>query len=1002
MKNMQTTLPKLFLVLTFILTFSLTSIFADSEIIEAEGIQSQEYLNKLKNALKSVLDTKYYTIEGGKVSKNEDTIILNAKGIFFSIPDVNIVTKFSKETKKVLSIQTQFSPKTKLTTRTFKGLTGKGIDQYFPKALYKYLYLKGFQVDYELNTKDTANQVKKLQVAMNAGRPWQPFNQLKALSIQAVTGTFIIDDFSTEKKYKGSVAGRIKVGSTWVGMTGIMGKKDYTLQADIKNLSITNLITSALGSSAFQGVSMPKNLFDVAIKAGKMTVIPTQDKMILDGISTLGQVELRIEPQKKGKAMMYVVGFSPPKSFPFDQIHSSLQVLNKLELNNTALVLASHRNKFEDLNVFKKLNGSVEVKKGFTFLGGYDLRPSGLDNLLKIKTLVIKANIPENPQQLMLTGNLDAKIPLSNSVVFKRIKLDLQPSDLSVNIGGELGVKVQNDDLTFGVAGGVEGKDVVLKMKGYMQGDWTNPMNTKGMILTNVFVQMGVSFKATPIPLPELAISGELVIDDFQGDMTVALNANNPLESMLDIGFNEINMSKIVETYASPKVKSSIPKGIRTKVLNLGLEDARMTLVPAPVVINNKAYKPGFRVRGKSTIMGHNANLDVSIDYKKGIEAFATMDPIRHGKYFSFTGARGKANPFLHIVLKPSPDAKFQISGKANVLGVSAETYIHLHNKGFDMSMDGKIFDAFKAKFEVTGGDLKQGGNFRVKATLQQNFVQYFTDKASAAIDKATKDTQNGITTAQRTLTKAQKQLLKIDKELVAMRKTVNGERRKHDKGIRSAENTLKNAKKEVDKINGLINATRKNINKHHKNIANKKKWISAPKNPLTRAARATASVPYFTGQASAIAGLESYTKGLQGSKIAAKGSLDLARLGLVAARKGKTVIPVDSDPRMLFIHGKQKIPYAAIEGAKLILEGGKLVSVGTLTAAKWIVVNGATGIVNVTYASFEGKLSGVNGGSVTLHIKGTYMKKPLDKKITFNFKSPLNSIDGFAKQLTK
>ncbi len=1002
MKTRTKTKTRQSLILIYCLLLS-ASTFATKQLNEENSQVTFDYKTKLIQALNPVLQTKYYTIQDGKIAKNEDTIILNAKGTFFSIPDVDITTKFSKETKKVITIKTKFSPKTKLTSRAFKGLTGKSLSQYYPETLYKYFYLKGFEIDYEYNTKDTTNEVKRLEVQMNAGKPWQPFNRLKSLSIQAATGTFIIDNFNTKKEYEGSVAGRMKIGSTTIGVSGIMDKKDYELSADIKKLSITTLVKSTLGATIFQGVSMPKSIFNLAIEQGKMTIVPTQNKLIVNGKTTIGQAEVKIAPlKKKNNEMSYVVGFAPPKSFPFEKIHSSLKPLSKLELDNAAFVMASHKSKFDDLGVFKKLNSTPTIKKGLTFLAAYDLRPSGLNNLLKVNNIIVKSHIPENPQQFMLVGDLDMKIPMSDNLEFKRIQVNILPKDLSVKIGGELGVKVQQEELLFGVKGGVEGKDVVLNMQGYMDGNWENPMGTKGVVLTDVFLQTGISFKTTPIPLPEIAISGNLVVSDFEGDATVAMNANNPLESMLDIGFNKINISDLVEAYTTPKIKKNIPKGIRTKVLNLGLEDARMTLVPAPVVIDEEAYQPGFRVKGETTIMGHTAEMDVEIDYKNGIKGFATMDPIRHGQYFSFTGARGQAKPFVHLVLKATPDAKFEISGKATVLGLSAETYIHLHNKGFDMEMNGKIFNAFKAQLAVSGGDLQQGGNFRVKATLQQNFMSYFTDKASNAIDKATKNTQKGISTARKALTGAQNKLKVIDKEIHAMRKVIKAERAEKDRKAAALEKKLKAAKSKLNGINKSIAKVDAKIAKHKRNIANKNKWIKAGKNKAARALRATKSSVYLSGQTAAIAGQESIKKGLQGTKLTAKAGVDAARLAVFTFKKGRDVRPIDADPRMIAIHAKQKIPYATIESAKWVLKGGEVVSVDTLTAAKWIVDNGSKNIINITYASFEGKLSGVDGGAVSLHIKGTYMNKPIDKKVAFNFNSPLKSIEKFAKKMTK
>jgi len=60
----------------------------------------------------------------------------------------------------------------------------------------------------------------------------------------------------------------------------------------------------------------------------------------------------------------------------------------------------------------------------------------------------------------------------------------------------------------------------------------------------------------------------------------------------------------------------------------------------------------------------------------------------------------------------------------------------------------------------------------------------------------------------------------------------------------------------------------------------------------------------------------------------------------------------------------------------------------------EWIVENGPASVVNVTYAHFEGALSGAHGGSVTLHIKGTFAGNPMDERLTFNFNNPISEME--------
>lgn len=128
-----------------------------------------------------------------------------------------------------------------------------------------------------------------------------------------------------------------------------------------------------------------------------------------------------------------------------------------------------------------------------------------------------------------------------------------------------------------------------------------------------------------------------------------------------------------------------------------------------------------------------------------------------HPPFFELKGARGKEKPSIHIVAKASTESKVAVSGSATLLGVTSEMDLLINDKGFDLYMKGKIFNAFQATFEVSGSRVTDGGSFRVAATMEQDFLKYFTKHASEEIDKATKKTQGDITKAQNTITREQK-----------------------------------------------------------------------------------------------------------------------------------------------------------------------------------------------------------------------------------------------------
>jgi hypothetical protein len=83
-------------------------------------------------------------------------------------------------------------------------------------------------------------------------------------------------------------------------------------------------------------------------------------------------------------------------------------------------------------------------------------------------------------------------------------------------------------------------------------------------------------------------------------------------------------------------------------------------------------------------------------------------------------------------------------------------------------------------------------------------------------------------------------------------------------------------------------------------------------------------------------------------------------------------------------------------------VQGTGAITGGSLKATKYIVEKGSTGVVTITYAYFESKLSVAEGGMVSMKVKGTYAGDPLDKSFTINLPSPQATVEAFANELLK
>lgn len=1000
MKIKLTSIVRTFLLLT---TFFISTAFTpfyntippwNPKIDYTKQQDNAEYVQKINDALAKVIDDRYFTIAEGNVTQGDDGTMLSTSAEVFNENNVGIEAVFSTSDKAIKSLKATFAPNTELKSRFFDKLTGRKEKDIFPDDIRKNIYTQSFEITFENNDPQT------LSVGINTNEKWNPFDGVGTFALKGIEGVVTLQNPKSKTGMSATLTGSFAVGSTNLSVSGTIGtnKEDYVLKTSLNNLNITELLSSIAGSSVLGGMGMPDNAFKVQLTSGAITFAPGQKTVAITGSSTFGNAEFSIQPLDKNR-LSFIGGYSPPADFPFTTIHSSLGILEDFPFENTAFIFASHNGLKSNLSVFNQVQLSRPIQKGFTLVAAYDLKEVGLADLLKINQVSIYANLPANPLGFSLIANLDMSIPITKDVEFKRLDLKIQPKDLSVEMGAALGVKIQQDELVFGVSGGIEGKDIVLKIAGYMEGTWNDPLGVKGVAISDVYGQIGISFRTTPIPLPEIAISGKLKVDEFEGDMTVAMNANNPSESMLDIGFNEINIKKIVEKYCSPSVKRNIPETFRQKVLDIGLKDARLTIVPTPVTIANKNYEPGFRAAGIATIVGQTATLDVTINYNDGVKVYADLEAISHPPFFELKGGRGKPNPFVDIVLEPSTKSKFQISGSATVLGITSETDVLINNKGFDFYMRGKVFEQFEASLNVYGGDLNNGGTIGAKAEMQTNFIQTFTKEASEAIEDATQQTRRDIKMAQDVLTREQKKFDVINNDLANMRKTIQAERARDEANVKAAQREVDKAQNEVNTLQNDINRLHREIAQHKTNIANKDKWVNAPSNPFEVAARGAQAVPYFTEQTGQISQKGIQIGGLETAKGTATIALKATKESMNLVRAGIKTYPIDGDPRMIALYSARDVPKGLMEAAKHTMEFGKDVGVGTLSAAKWIVDNGGQ-ILVVDYAMFEGKVNAMNGGNVKMRVKGTYMGDRFDKTVTFNFNSPIAAMEAFADDM--
>lgn len=946
--------------------------------------EEDQLMQTLQESVGTLLDGKNdFSVERYDVSKKGEGYHLEGTGTIMGNPGITLAADFASLTQ-LSSLSAVFPPNSTLSNKSQKTLTGERITKRAPKDIAGSLSAHSFTMGF------SGKKVSSLELIMNSS-PWRLIDQTD-ISMKDIQVSFRVDNPTAKNpRITSRISGNIPFSNSLVALTGEGGnsREDWTFSGDVNNIQVGGLINS---TGLDRPQEIPAEIWKFGISNGKMFVALGRKTFSLQGLSDLGQVEFQASPDSKGKTLQYMLGFSPPQDFRFSSINPDFSMLDNLKLTNTALVLASAR-QVSNLALFQHLGQSPTVDRGLTLLSSYriDQVSPELSRLMGQSNLLLRGTLSNKVAEMKLEAELNTNIHFDDrgNVVMKGVVFTMRPtpSNMKISLGGMMDVKANQDLLHFRANVGVDVTNLTLTAEGFMEGEWSNPFGlSPGVHIADLGLGFGVTFKTTPIPLPTLAMAGKLKVGNsrspkFSGDVAVAIDPSNPLNCMVDAGFNRIAFSDIIEACASG---TPVPADLRNTISSISIDDARLTVVPNPagMVLFNKTYDHGYLIQGKANMGKQYIQIKVDVG-DNGVEAFGGMSAIRHDPYFVLTGSRGEPNPFMYINLKKGEKNGLRVTGRAQVLGLVAETDMTLHDRGFDLYMNGQIFHVFHASLALSGGDISNGNDFYVKATMKNDLFDYITRKASMEIDRATQKTQEDIIAAQQTLTNEQKKLNGLYKEVERQRAIVRGERERDCKKVSDAETAVTSAQNSVNSLNGQISSVNKTIS----NLKSEMK-----KNPL-KVPENTAKIGYYGTQ---LAGLET-------AKATAWASLEAAKYTL----KGIGVVcdktPIDIDPRVAGLVTAIESSKLTIEGAKLVLEGGKIIGVGSLGAAKWIVEKGnPLGVVNITYAEFESKLNVANSGMVAMKVKGTFAGKPLDTSFSFNFNSPQATVEAWARSLVK
>ncbi|MEO1438505.1 MAG: hypothetical protein AAFV80_23400, partial [Bacteroidota bacterium] len=468
---------------------------------------------------------------------------------------------------------------------------------------------------------------------------------------------------------------------------------------------------------------------------------PYKKKGYINGRSVLGQLETQIRKQEiKGKEEYnFVTGIALPEKVPFEKIHPSLKGLSLLKLNNAALVYAGKEARKTRLPLMLSMgSGESDLKKGFNLLIGLDLAGVGLDDLLGMESLILRTVVAKNKKDFFLDALLDMELPIGPNAAFSQLIFRLQPDPKSfgISILGLMNVNIDKDELPF--TGGMELQLATQKLnfQAGLEGTWNEPFGVKGLRLADVAMQMGASL-APGAPLPNVGLAGKMVIGDFEGEAAIVFDSRNPERSMLKAKFNEVALFSTINQFCRGKVMKKIPRDFKTMLNSFAIKDVDIHIAPQRTRILNQVYEEGVKLGGKVNVLGVEGGAMMDLDYKNGVLLEANMDPIDLG-VFKFKGEGRSKNPKLIMDLRLGKTAKYEMNGMVELLGLKAATDIEIIPTGFKFKIGGKVFSIFDANIEAEGAALSDANGFQLKAKMQNDLLNYFTQEVSKIIETST------------------------------------------------------------------------------------------------------------------------------------------------------------------------------------------------------------------------------------------------------------------------
>ncbi|WP_230389660.1 hypothetical protein [Vibrio nitrifigilis] len=505
---------------------------------------------------------------------------------------------------------------------------------------------------------------------------------IASLSLQGLT----VEINRAKGKTTGTIQGDITLGSLTVAIDYDLSKgTDFS--TSLGTVSLSKLIKTLCGHDLLQTLALPERIADFTLDNTHMEInLDSGYADITADVDGYGSILLKIS--KDGSDWGFIFAAVTGDDFHFSHISSALKPIDSLNFQDTTLILSSMQSTGVTVRESPKL--TTDVTKGLSFLMSLSMNNNA--DLKKIKN-ALKLNIDslvttlaiQSDDNVTLEGEFGGSYDLGAGITLTKTGLSMQLLSGNVIFSVDLQAAVDiGEILTFTGKLSVEVNGVTLAAT--LLGDWDRPFGVRGLTLSNLALEVGISDEA----IPDVGITGTVSVNNLSGRIAVLFNSEAPQQSALNLAFSEFDIKAIFEM-CDPAIIKAMPSEL-VALLDSGYHNVDIYVVPTTTQIGGITFDEGFRAKGTIDILGWDASTDIDIDPAKGIKAKGQMEPVNLLNIFTLEGAGTSAYPEFDLVLSLEQQ-KATIAGAISFLGLNRYAINgQFSSAGFSFSISEMLF----------------------------------------------------------------------------------------------------------------------------------------------------------------------------------------------------------------------------------------------------------------------------------------------------------------------